>query len=114
MIRLYKFVWQIMMIIVTVILLILTGCGRNPILTQAEAERMAGVFCLPTYLPDKVNRTPVFYAAGEPEIPNATVLYTDIETSERVFVVTMQNVTYTSDVMRGDPSFYDRYEHWLV
>jgi len=79
------------------------GCGSNPKLTQSEAEEMAGVFCLPTYLPDDVNPTPFFYAVGEPEIPDATAWYQNMETSEYVFFIRMMNVTHTS----GDRQFYN-------
>ncbi len=82
---------------------------RNRILTQPEAEQMAGIFCLPTYLPPIVDTTPVLYAGGDPDIPKATTLYSNMKTSERLFVITMDDITHTSAVRRGDPQYYDPY-----
>jgi len=74
-------------------------------LTQAEAEEMAGVFCLPTYLPPGIDPTPEFYAMGEPEIPDATALYKSSETSEHVFFIRMENLTDVSiDHQRYNPT----------
>lgn len=75
-------------------------------LTQTEAEAKANIFCLPTYLPAKVDPVPDFYALDEEsEIPMA--LYKNTETSERVFAIFM--MSETSKVLDGDYRYYDPY-----
>jgi hypothetical protein len=107
--RQYKIVWLVVIVVILMLPILGCGRGRNPLLTQAEAEQMAGVFCLPTYLPAEVDPTPVFYASGEPEIPDTTVLYKNTKTSERVFVVTMRNISQASLDLQGNSQRYDPY-----
>lgn len=95
------------MMSVIMVIIVASACGRAPVLTQVEAKNLAGVLCLPTYLPSSVDPTPMFYAVGEPEIPDASVWYKDAKTSEHALFIRMMNVTHTS----GDRQFYDPTQH---
>jgi len=68
-------------------------------LTQNQAAKRIRGFCLPKNLPEKVDSTPIFYKAGDPSIPDVGVLYQNIETSERAFIIIMDDVsdTYSDD-----------------
>lgn len=79
-----------------------------PRLTQAEAEKRAGIFCLPAYLPTKVDPNPEFYGVGE-EFHLPIALYKNIETSERILVIFMENISDASPILRGDSKYYDPY-----
>ena len=83
---------------VTLILLIFLACRSDRSLTQERAEKIAGIFCLPKYLPNNIAKTPELFEVGEPEIPDTAVLYKYTDTSERAFVIIMNDVSETSPV----------------
>jgi len=106
--RRYKRWW---LLILPVIFIFPCGFFNHgpPRLTQSEAEERAGILCLPTYLPAEVDANPEIYGLGDLEEP--IVLYKDVETSKRVFVIFMRNFSDNSAIQRGDYEFYDPYQN---
>lgn len=98
-------IYSIVFVNIFVISAEITPLGRY--LTQDQVQKRVGIFCLPTNLPANVNPTPIFYKSGDPSIPDVTVLYRNAETSDREFIIILDDVSGASMIqVYGE---YDRF-----
>lgn len=98
--------------LLTLSIIFIFPCGffnnGPPRLTQAEAAERAGILCLPTYLPAEVDPNPEFYGVLE-DFYFPLTLYKDSDTSERVVVILMDNISTATLVQRGEYRRFDPY-----
>lgn len=99
-------IYSLVFVLIYVIKPELVPLGR--FLTENQVAKWVSIFCLPTNLPQAVDPVPLFYKSGDPSIPDVAVLYKDKETSERLFIMVINDVSKTSPVqMYGEYDAYD-------
>lgn len=98
-------IYSIVFVRIFVISAGITPLGRY--LTRDQAQKRISVFCLPTNLPKNVNPTPIFYKTGDPSIPDVAVLYRNVETSKREFLIIINDVSEASMIQ-----VYGEYDHF--